>query len=130
MEKRILLWLTCIMFAITTITAQEVPTGVVTAFKKGNSKELSTYLGDKIDVVILNKSVATDKTKAVQSLNTFFTQNKVTGFAVNHTGKRDESGFFVGNLNTENGNFRINCFFKRIQDKYLIHQIRIDKANE
>lgn len=130
MEKRILLWLTCIMLTITTITAQEVPAGVVTAFKKGNSKELSTYLGDKIDVVILNKSVAADKSKAVQSLNTFFTENKVTGFTVNHTGKRDESGFFVGSLTTEKGNFRTNCFFKRIEDKYLIHQIRIDKANE
>ncbi len=130
MEKRILLWLTGIIFAITTITAQEVPAGVVTAFKKGSSTELSTYLGDKIDVVILNKSVATDKRKAVPALNTFFTDNKVTAFAVNHTGKRDESGFFVGSLTTANGNFRVNCFFKRIEDKHLIHQIRIDKANE
>jgi len=33
-------------------------------------------------------------------------------------------------LATTNGNFRVNCFLKKVQNQYLIHQIRIDKINE
>ena len=58
------------------------------------------------------------------------TENKVSGFNVNHQGKRDESSFVIGTLATTNGNFRVNCFLKKVQNQYLIHQIRIDKINE
>lgn len=129
MRKRILLWIPFILFTVT-VMAQEVPTEVVMAFKKGSSTELSVYLGDKVDMIILNDSKNVNKTVAEKMMESFFAQNKVSGFTVNHKGKRNDSGFFVGTLETNNGNYRINCFFKRIQNKYLIHQIRIDKANE
>ena len=58
------------------------------------------------------------------------TENKVSGFNVNHQGKRDESSFVIGTLATTNGNFRVNCFLKKVENQYLIHQIRIDKINE
>ena len=60
----------------------------------------------------------------------FFAENKVSSFNVNHEGKRDESSFIIGTLGTANGNFRVNCFFRKVQNKYVIHQIRIDKTNE
>ena len=64
------------------------------------------------------------------AMQEFFTENKVSGFNVNHQGKRDESSFVIGTLATTNGNFRVNCFLKKVQNQYLIHQIRIDKINE
>ena len=64
------------------------------------------------------------------TLATFFNSNKVSGFNVNHEGKREESSFIIGTLTTANGNFRVNCFFRRVQNKYFINQIRIDKTNE
>lgn len=129
MGKRILLWIPLILFTVA-VMAQEVPAEVVMAFKKGSSTELSVYLGDKVDMIIQNDSKNVSKTVAEKMMEAFFTQNKVNGFTVNHKGKRNDSGFFVGTLETNNGNYRINCFFKRIQNQYLIHQIRIDKANE
>ena len=87
-------------------------------------------MGDKVDLIIQNRSTNTDKQAAESTMNTFFADNKVSGFNVNHQGKRDESSFVIGTLTTANGNFRVNCFFKRVQNKYLIHQIRIDKTNE
>ena len=67
---------------------------------------------------------------SVSYTHLFFTKNKVSGFNVNHQGKRDESSFVIGTLATTNGNFRVNCFLKKVQNQYLIHQIRIDKINE
>ena len=130
MSKRILLWVAGLLVTVATLFAQDVPLGAIAAFKKGSSQELSQYLGSKIDLVILNKSTIADKQKAETEMNSFFTVNKVNSFNVIHQGKRDESSFVIGTLTTINGNFRVNCFFKKVQNRYLIHQIRIDKNNE
>ncbi|NDV59801.1 DUF4783 domain-containing protein [Bacteroides sp. 519] len=130
MEKKILLLITGLLFTTLTVWAQAKPVGVIVAFKKGSATELSTYLGDKLDLSIQNRSGNVDKQKATTMLDAFFTQNKVKSFNVNHEGTKGESSFFIGTLVTETEKFRVNCFFKRIQNKYLIHQIRIDKANE
>ena len=130
MKKRVLLWIAGLLFSASTLLAQDVPVGVVLAFKKGSSQELNKFLGDKVDLIIQNRSTNADKQAAESTMNTFFTENKVSTFNVNHQGKRDESSFVSGTLTTANGKFRVNCFFKRVQNKYLIHQIRIDKINE
>lgn len=112
------------------LMAQDVPAGVVAAFKKGNSQVLNGYLGDKVELVIQNRTTHADKQTTEKTLFTFFSNNKVSGFNVNHQGKRDESSFIIGTLITANGNFRVNCFFRKVNNKYVIHQIRIDKTNE
>ena len=130
MKKRVVLLLTCLFIWLSSVFAQDVPVGVIVAFKKGNSQELSRYLGDKVDLIIQNKSTDADKPTAEGAMTDFFSMNKVSSFNVNHQGKRDESSFIIGTLATANGNFRVNCFFRRVQNKYVIHQIRIDKSNE
>ena len=130
MKKRVVLLLTCLFLWVSSIFAQDVPVGVVVAFKKGNSQELNRYLGDKVDLIIHNRTTHADKRTAERAMANFFAENKVSSFNVNHEGKRDESSFIIGTLGTANGNFRVNCFFRKVQNKYVIHQIRIDKTNE
>ncbi|WP_294591312.1 DUF4783 domain-containing protein [uncultured Bacteroides sp.] len=130
MKKRVVLLLTYLFIWMSSVFAQDVPVGVIVAFKKGNSQELSRYLGDKVDLIIQNKSTDANKVTAEGAIADFFSRNKVNGFNVNHQGKRDESSFIIGTLTTANGNFRVNCFFRRVQNKYVINQIRIDKTNE
>jgi hypothetical protein len=119
-----------VMLSVVFVTAQNVPAGVMMAFKRGSSVELGKYLGDHVELIILNQTSNSDKTTAEATMNTFFTQNKVSNFNMNHQGKKGESGFVIGTLNTSTGNYRVNCFLKRVQNDYLIYQIRIDKANE
>ncbi|MCP3894616.1 MULTISPECIES: DUF4783 domain-containing protein [Bacteroides] len=130
MIKRVLLGIAGIFFFVSTLLAQDVPSGVTTAFKKGSSQELGNYLGDKVELIFQNRSTNTDRQNAEVAMDSFFVSNKVSGFSVNHQGKRDETSFVIGTLVTAKGNFRVNCFFKKVQNKYLIHQIRIDKTNE
>lgn len=130
MRKRIISLFGALLFGVSALLAQDVPVGVVVAFKKGNSQDLNRYFGDKVDLIIQNKSTNADRTLAVGTMNDFFTQNQVRAFNVNHQGKRDESSFVIGTLATVNGNFRVNCFFRRVSNKYVINQIRIDKAND
>ncbi len=130
MKKRVILLLLSAWVAFASLLAQDVPVGVVVAFKKGSPQELNRYLGEKVDLFILNKPVQADRLGAEGAITDFFTRNKVNRFDVKHQGKRNESSFIVGTLQTANGNFRVNCFFKRIQNRYYIHQIRIDKTND
>ena len=130
MKKRVLLGMASLLLSVSLLMAQEIPAGVITAFKRGSSQELSKYMGDKVNLVLQGSSTNVDKQKATAVMQDFFTKNKVNGFTVNHQGKRDESSFVIGTLATTNGNFRVNCFLKKVQTQYLIHQIRIDKINE
>lgn len=130
MKKRILLLIVSTLFITVTSFAQDVPVGVVVALKKGNSQELCNYVSGNVELIILSSKSTADRITAESTLGGFFSQNQVKGFNVNHEGKRDESSFVIGTLTTANGNFRVNCFFKKTQNKYVIHQIRIDKANE
>jgi len=125
MKKRVLVGMTALLLSLSLLMAQEIPAGVITAFKRGSSQELSKYMGDKVNLVLQGRSTSVDKQKATAMMQEFFTENNV-----NHQGKRDESSFVIGTLATTNGNFRVNCFLKKVQNQYLIHQIRIDKINE
>lgn len=117
-------------FCTSMLLAQDVLAGVVAAFKKGSSQELGKYMDEKVEMVIPNRTVKADRPVAASEMDRFFSVNKVNGFDVNHQGKRDESGFIVGTLATVNGIFRVNCFFRKVQNKYYIHQIRIDKKDD
>lgn len=130
MKKRLFLLSAGLLFTITILLAQDVPVGVVLAFKKGSSQDLNKYLNDKVEVIIQNTPKSIDKELAESVLSVFFADSKVSNFTVNHQGKRDDSSFIIGTLATTNGNYRVNCFFRRLQNKYLIHQIRIDKIND
>ena len=130
MNKRVIFVLTGLLIWMSSLMAQDAPVGVISAFKEGNSRELNKYLGDKVDLIIQNKSTHADKQAAEGTMAAFFSNHKVGSFNVNHQGKRDESGFVIGTLMTANGNFRVNCFFRKVQSKYVIHQIRIDKTDE
>lgn len=130
MNKRVVILGALLWVWAVSLMAQDVPPGVVAAFRKGSSQELDGYLGDKVELILENRSENVDRRAAAGKMSAFFSGNRVSGFTVNHQGKRDESGFIVGTLVTANGNFRVNCFFRKMADNYVIHQIRIDKTNE
>ena len=76
MKKRVLLWMAGLVFAVTSLFAQDIPVGVVVAFKKGNSQELNRYLGEKVDLVIQNRSTSVDKQTAEATLASFFNSTR------------------------------------------------------
>ena len=87
MKKRVVLLLTCLFLWVSSIFAQDVPVGVVVAFKKGNSQELNRYLGDKVDLIIHNRTTNADKQTAEGTMANFFAENKVK-FHHRHFGNR------------------------------------------
>lgn len=130
MKTRIGLVLVGLFLSLSVACAQKEFSDLVDAFKKSDARLLEKKMDDQVDLILLNHSVKSNRRKAVAMLDDFFAQNKVNDFEVIHEGKRRESGFFIGKLSTEQGAFRVNCFLKKIDEDYLIHQIRIEKTNE
>ncbi len=130
MRKRLILLFSVLTMWFSSLFAQDIPAEVITAFKKGEPEILNAYLGNKLEVIINDKALVTDKENARKILTAFFRENKTLQFSVNHRGQRDESSFIIGTLQTVNGAYRVNCFLKKLQNNYVIHQIRIDKTNE
>ena len=130
MKNRVYLMFVGFLLWTSTLIAQDVTTVLSNAFKQGSAKELAPYMGEKVEYINGGTTRNYNKSSAEQAMNSFFMANKVKGFTLNHEGKRNESGFIIGTLATQGGDYRINCYFKKVDDQYLIHQIRIDKNNE
>ena len=102
MKKRVVLLLTGLFIWMSSLFAQDVPVGVIVAFKKGNSQELNRYLGDKVDLIIQNKSTNVDRGTAEGTLSGFFSSPpSITAFKYLYSisnSSKDKSSIYIINL--------------------------------
>ena len=47
MKKRVLVGMAALLLSFSLLMAQEITAGVITAFKRGSSQELSKYMGTR-----------------------------------------------------------------------------------
>ena len=118
------------ILSVATVTAQTLPEGVVGAFRSGKAEHLRSCLEEKVEFIVDNTTQAQEKGRVIAEMQRFFQDKNVRDFQVNHEGVRQESGFLIGTLNTVKGSFRVQCFLKKKENKFLIHQIRIDGTSE
>ena len=110
--------------------AQDIPEAISSAFKTGNSKELVKHFNTNIELVILENEDVYSKTQAEMILRDFFDKQPPKKFAILHQGGKNGSKYAIGDLTTSKGNFRVYFLLKKREDRYLIHQLRIEKENE
>lgn len=112
------------------LSAQVIPEEIITAFQKGNSSTLSQYLNSNVELTIDNIDNFYSKEQAELILKDFFSKNIVTSFNITHKGEKNEATFFIGNLYTNKGTFRVTAFIKNIKNQKLIHHLRIEKKDD
>ena len=105
----------------------QVPDEIILSLKTGNSKVLSGYFNDNVELVVLDNDNVYSKAQAKQIVANFFDRFTPESFNVIHQGGKDDSKYVIGNLKTNNGNFRIYFLLKKNNDKDYIHQLRIEK---
>jgi hypothetical protein len=129
MSKRWFTLFAGIAFAAAQLAAQDIPTDVAAAFRAGKAEGIAVYMDNKSELSVVGDARTVGSEAVVAALNKFLTTGNINGFNVVHQGIRDKSGFIIGTLTTSAGNYRVNCYFNRTDDKYIIHQIRIEKIN-
>jgi hypothetical protein len=119
-----------IVFGLTSFSAfGDVPDGIVIAFKAGNAKELSKYFNNTIELVVGEKEGVYSKAQAEQIVKDFFLKNPVDKFMLLHEGGKEASKYAIGTLYTLKGTYRITLLIKTVNNKPIIHQLRIDEDN-
>lgn len=108
-------------------TADNIPEEIVTALKKGNAKDLAKYFNQNVELVIFNQEDVYSKAQAELILKDFFSKNQPTDFSVLHQGGKEGARYAVGEIKTNNGNFRVFFLLKIVKEQPFIHQFRIEK---
>lgn len=113
----ILLLLTNSIFAQTSIS---------TAINNGNSKELSSYFNSTVDMTVPEANGSYSKSQSEMIIKDFFKKYKPILFKINQEGSYNNSLFTIGILYTKKGNFRTYYMLRKIDNKYLIHQLQFE----
>jgi len=122
--KTILFTLTLIISTLQTQTVDITP--VLNAFKAGNADMLRDMMAAEVDIVTPATSKKGSNSDVTAILKSFFQSKKPTNFTVAHHAYKNGSGFIVGKLTTENGDFRVNITYTTKDGKTFITIIRIE----
>ncbi len=104
----------------------QVPNEIIQSLKTGNSKTLSQYFNQNIEMVVLENDNIYSKAQAQQILNKFFTKYSPESFNIIHQGGKVDQ-YIIGNLVTNKGKFRVTFLLKKNNEKYFIHLFRIEE---
>ena len=110
-------------FIHTALKAQSID-GVVTGIKKGNATQITDNAGDSFSLTIMDKSNNYSKADAAKVIKDFFGKNVVKSFDVKHKGNSPNGQYAIGTLTTSAGNYRVNIFMKKENNKEVIKELR------
>ncbi len=114
-------------FPLSILLSQEIPDGIVNAFKKGNTKQLSGYLNNNIELKILDKEYITSKNQAVRILQEFFEQYPPVSFTTTYQNVKKDTYYGVGILKTEKEEFKVDIYFLEGRKERIIYYLSIKK---
>ena len=99
------------------------------ALSEGDATTVGTYFDNTIELTLLDKQTMLKKDAAVVALKEFFSNNKPRSFNAVHQGssKGSASHYTIGDLTTAAGNYRVYVYYKSVDDKIVIQEMRIEK---
>jgi len=127
--KKILLMTFLFVAVVAKTSNAQVPTDIIVSFDTGNSKLLSGFFNQNVELVVLDNDNVYSKAQAEQIVSSFFSSFppiKGSAFSIIHnSGKEAKS--VIGKLKTTKGDFRVYFLLKEDGSKKYIHQLRIEK---
>ncbi len=99
------------------------------ALGKGDVNALAAYFDQSVEVAIGDTEDLLPKAQALQSVRDFFAKNPAKSFSTVHQGtsKGRDSHYFIGNLVTAGGTFRVYVYLSKAGNEYRIQELRFDK---
>ncbi|MFC2137252.1 DUF4783 domain-containing protein [Bacteroidota bacterium] len=123
------LFISLVLNAFVINNFSSIPDNILKAFKTGDSKALSVNLSTNVEMAILDNEEIYSKAQAIQVLNSFFEKYPVKNFNFIHKGGKEGSKYAIGEYLSNAKKFRITIYLKNINNKPIIHQIRIQYDN-
>ncbi len=125
--KRLVMLILLALFTFNQVKAQNnIIDDISLGFANSDQQTIAKYLGNKVEINLLDLSGVYSKAQAEMVLKDFFAKYEVQSFQLfnkNNT-NGEPSKFAIGNLNTRNGNFRIFFLLKQLEGAYIIQEMR------
>jgi len=97
---------------------------VMAALKAGNASALAAYFEANVELTIKDDEGAYSKAQAEQVVKNFFAKHPPKGFKKMHEGSSGSSQYAIGTLETANGSFRVDMFYKMTGNQLRIQRLK------
>jgi len=112
------------------VLAQQVPVKLVDSFKNGDADALAPHFNERFQLILLGVDHRVSQSQAKEIMREFFKKYPPVSFEIMFKGDKKDSNFAVGKLKTKTDTFRVNLFFKIVEDQNLLHLLEIEKDND
>ncbi len=123
-----LLSLTFLLFSIvcSSQVSMEMPESLEVGIRKGEAAIVARYFNDNLEMSINGEDKIYSAKQAEYVLQRFFRAHKPESFYVSHQGGKTKTSYIIGDLKTNDGNFKLILLLKKHNNVVKIHQLRIE----
>ncbi len=125
------LFLSCfLILSFTFVFGQQAEIGRVSSgLSSGNGAAIGELMLANVDLSVAGNDDVYSKAQATQILKSFFDKNPVSKFSIDHEGTSKNNDIYkIGTLQTKGGNYRVTFFLKNDGGRFLVKELRIEKA--
>ena len=99
------------------------------SLSRGDMKKLVSIFNSSIDVTFSNQVKTYTKSQAEIIIKKFFSKHDPKSFKIMNKGKSSTNNtiYAIGELKSNNGNFRVYMFFIPSKEGYLLRELRFEK---
>ncbi|MEO6903488.1 MAG: DUF4783 domain-containing protein [Bacteroidia bacterium] len=127
MKSKLLAGIFLLSTVFYSFTLVDVIDTIASAIQTGNSKKLSDYFIENVDLKIIDREDIYSKQQAEMILKDFFSKHPVKSFSIAHKSTiKNGAQYIIGSLNTTNEKFRIYFLIKTTDSQTLIQQFKIE----
>ncbi len=130
MKRTLLSFIALAAFQLT-FAQTDVKDRVVAAISSGNVNALAEQFVPSVDLTVLSNSDHYSKAQATGMLRKFFDEHEPQSLRIEHEGaSKMGDSYYIGQLATANGTFRVTFFLKRQGESSLVKQLRIENITK
>lgn len=98
------------------------------AFQEEDAAAFNDLFDAKVDLFVMNKENLYGKAEAVRLMESWFKVHEVKSYKAMHSGESrgQSSNYKIGELQTDQGKYRVYIYYNDVGGKQLINELRIE----
>jgi hypothetical protein len=127
--KKILFLVTLFVCLLCSTLFSQEKAAVEMAFQKSNASLLVSQLSSQVTFIYGSVNESYSKSNFISVFSQFLRDNPPKSLEIIHEGSRADTRFVIYALTSAHGTYRVHIFYKKINNQYLINQVRIEDSN-
>ena len=128
MKKLTILFSLFLVITGSALASLDMLDDIANALRSGDSRSVSRYFGNTVDLTIISQEEVYSKTQAEQVLQDFLSKNPPRSFVVVHQGTKVGAKYAIGTYVSNQGvTYRVYFFVKQSGTGEVIQDLRFEK---